>query len=348
MKLTILQSDLYDALSVTGRAIGAKPLMPILEYYRLQIGLKSLVVTGGNMEVFISKNVPCQADTEQDIALPSARLIGLIRELPEQSLEITADGKAVTIISTSGKYLIPYELGENYPEISIDEPVYFEADLSSVQAKVLFAASSNSATPFFGISCEIRPETVTFTGCDRSNLSSLSIPIKSDITKDILIRPDTIRALLPGLCKVGVTTNNITLEYEDVIIKSVLMTDIYPDWHAISPSNEKTVIVNRDALCGALRRTNQFSNLDKTVMITVGGDEMKLRSVNLMSEAANESMPIKSDSEVEIAVNGAMLLECVSKLTEQNAVIKFTDGKTALTIQEKNHFMLSMPQIIQG
>ena len=90
MKACISKENLLKAIQVVYPAIPARSTLPILTHVFLETAKESLRVTGTNLEMGITTSVPAEVVDEGAIALPAKRLYDLLKELPNDSLHVSA------------------------------------------------------------------------------------------------------------------------------------------------------------------------------------------------------------------------------------------------------------------
>lgn len=347
MKVIISQSDLLEALTITGKVIQVGGPQPILSNYLLNISKDSMLITGSNMETFISKPAKCESDFDaHSLLIPSERFKGVISCLPEQDLRIEIGDKNIEIIANEGKYLIPHDDAVLYPSLSVTSQHRFTANLYEPAGRVLFCCLQVQTSPFFGIIANPSQDGITLTGCNGAVLSSVNVKVDNIPAESFLIRQSTLQALENSDAQIELSQNNISFTFESgTVIKSVLLDMKYPNWGGIIPKNDLSFTVNRAQLIGSLKRVVQFSeSLTSAVRLEISSNDLMILADNNLSEKASEGLTIKSsDFSLNIAVNGRLFIQALEKINQDEIEINVKNEKTAMVINQDNHLVLLMP-----
>jgi DNA polymerase-3 subunit beta len=347
MKIKINQSLFLDAMIITGRVIRPDGgVLPILGNYLIDVLAEEILITGSNMETFITKPVVCETSQPGSFLIPSERLRGVVSYLPNQELTIELLEQVVKITANEGIYIIPYENSDLYPKLSMGASEKFRVNLSSLSDKVTFCCLQSATSPFFGVFIEPSENGLSMTGCNLAALSSVSLEIDKVFSESFLIRQSTLNALIDGPADVVLSDSNISFTFDDkTVIKAVLLDMKYPNWRQIVPENPHTAKIDRSRLVVALKRVTQFSEaLTSGVKIELRNNNFTLLAHNNLSEKATETVScIYTGPDLDVSVNGKYFIQVLEKVDGQTVDIKFKDDKTALVINQNGHIILLMP-----
>lgn len=371
MKFIVQKSKLLDALTVTGKCI-SKNMLSIMESYYFRINKTQLDVIGSNLEVFLQKQIDIESDITAIITLPSARLINLIKELPEQPLEFTihksGTGKdetiTVNIKASCGTYIIPATNGVDYALQDNKKELSFEIESESLLegiGRTLFACGTDAANlPLTGVLISFENNRVTYTSTNANVLSSCSYDVNIDNNKSFIV-PVKVLSILSGL--VPNTKMEINLDDKSIvfhvnntmILKSRLIDAKYPDYKAIIPkTNDKLLNINRNDLTGSLKRVTMFcDDTQNTVRLDIGETEINISSENTLGELANETINnIYAGESTSVRFNGRALIGCLGNLSSEMVVLSFKAPNSAFLLrsaddepEELTNLMLLMPLV---
>lgn len=98
MKFTIKKSLFTATVSELHKICSNKSLLPILSGMKIEANQDGVVLTGGNSEVFIEKNIPSQINGETvvevhetgSVVVLSKHFMNLLKKLPDD-IEISSD-----------------------------------------------------------------------------------------------------------------------------------------------------------------------------------------------------------------------------------------------------------------
>lgn len=361
MKFIVQKSVLLDALTITGKCIG-KSMLPIMECYLFKIDNNKLVITGGNLEVYLEKEIAIKSEIKTDIALPSARLFTLIKDLADQPLEFTiADGK-VNIEASCGKYVVSVYPAGDYQVQTNKKEVEFEMlsdDLLSGISKTIFACSTDDKRPAMtGVCVSFYKKQVTYTGTNANILATYSYDVDIDSEKSFIV-PVKVLSVLLGLVpntsiKIQLDNKSIVFEVNhSTVLKSRLIDERYPDYQAVIPKdNDKAFNVARYALLGSLLRVAQFCDDSfNTVKLDLEENKIMVSAENSIGEFANETLDmVYAGEDMTAKFNGKMLIACLKNLTAEDISFSFKAHNRAFLVrsdgeetQELTNLMLLMP-----
>ncbi|MEK7119394.1 MAG: DNA polymerase III subunit beta, partial [Patescibacteria group bacterium] len=88
MHVSILQENLLKALARTGRAVSAKPQLPILSNVLLETENGGLRITATNMETTESVHAAAKVEKDGALCVPSRVLTEFVSSLPSETVAL--------------------------------------------------------------------------------------------------------------------------------------------------------------------------------------------------------------------------------------------------------------------
>lgn len=369
MKFKVQRSALLAALIITGKAIG-KSVIPILDNYKFNVSKTSCLITGGSMDIFISKTIEVESDVDSySICIPSVKLLSLIKGLPDQPLEVIveeANGAfKVSIIASSGTYNLTGETGKDYPNVPEvkSEPITIDA------AKLLAAVSKAS----FVIDPNINNEPlrhgllhfgsgIRVVGCNGRMLSVTSVFDGDVEEKQLLISKgalDAITGIAPKKeVKLFHIARNVSMQTADGVEFICQVIDAkFPDYNSVIPNNpDKFMSVDAESLSAAIKRVSLFANsLSSQVIFTFVNGKLEITAEDLdFQESASEQVSCEYTGEdFQIGASAPQVVAFLSKLDSADAYFSFTGQNIAILIrdddqQDNSNVMLTMPLVIKS
>lgn len=345
-KLQINRTVLLSLLTLTGKVIPAKGILPILECYRFQVNNDGLTVTGSNMEVFISKTIPGYSGNI-DVAIPANKLHAIIKALPEQELVFSFTEDLLSIKSKSGKYTLPIESANYFPtmpELGIDNismPV--EALIDGINRSVFAVGAPGQVIS--GVFVEIG-DGIKFTATDKRMMSSKKV-YRGEFGKYEMIVPvNVLNALNSHIygeyVDISYTDKNILFSLEDGSrFTSILIDAKYLDYtRAFNSSPDKLLKVNRSEFAGAIRRAMLFANLDGRIVLNISEKEFTISGADIdFKQDAVETIEFEYIGEpIEIGLIGSQVLTLLSKQTDELAYLLLSKPNLVATISDCDTF----------
>ncbi|HEY1025322.1 MAG TPA: DNA polymerase III subunit beta [Sphingobacteriaceae bacterium] len=356
MKFSTSKSNLLAALSITGKCVSSRSIIPILDNYLFNIDGDTLEITGSSQDVSLTTIIDISGDgSKKLIAIPASRLIGLIQSLPEVEVcfeVIEIEGNKDTLITVEisagkGKYTIASERGVDFPILKNTEQVTFEiasAEMLSGINKTLFACTVNGVESYGGLSLSFEENRVTYSGVNGHLISTFTYPVLVDSHKSFIVpvKPLAILKSVPLDEKVKISIDDKSIVFRlnaNTVLKSVLSNSRYPDYKAVIPtSNSKELVVNRPELVASLRRVTQFANrvtdgikiqIDSSGFTLIGED------TDFAQEAREALDHTYSGDPITILFNGNYLINCLSRLESDTVHLYMTEHNKPLIIREQ-------------
>lgn len=356
MNFTANRTELLNGLLLASKPIGTNVIIPILECIRFEVTAEKLTLTGSNAEISVSTSIVLKTDITADIAIPAARLIGLIKDLPDQPLTFTIENERVIIKSTSGKYTIPIENGKDFPVSKVKGKQTFEIETKALMNgidKTLFSVNDKiNVEDLIGLSVEIGNGILTTTGCDRFTLSNNKEVISNKSEAKFHIPAKAVKMVYDiangETSKVSYCDKSISFEFANCSINCALLATAYVNYVPVLPKDNQNILkIDRSILMGALKRVSQFAPVTNAVALTLAPGELKISSKNVMEEEADEVLACDySGEEIVYGLNGGLFLNCLMKHECPEIKLSFKDSVTAARIEDEineNLLMIIMP-----
>src|SRR5690606_38733818 len=188
---------------------------------------------------------------------------------------IISDTGIVEIISTSGKYNLPYFNGAEFPkpkEVLDITPVLINSKtLVSAISKTIFATSNDDLRPSLtGVFFEIKSDRINFVATDGHRLVKYSqTGLKNEIPAEFVVPKKPLQVIKGILEKkdeevtIDFNQTNVVFTFGEYQITSRLIDSKFPNYEAVIPkTNPNKLRINRISLLSAVKRVNIFS--DKT------------------------------------------------------------------------------------
>lgn len=346
MKFNVPSKTLYNLTSAVSKVINAKNALTILNSFLFQLEDNVLTITGSDVENALTARIEVeQAEGEGKFCVDARRLVDLLKELPEQGLEVTIDDETLEIIISysSGRYTMVATSGDQYPEYRREDdeiaPSTFSCPTSVLLKgidKTIFAVGTDDFHPqMMGILLDIVPEQITFVATDTRKLvryitrevqpgvtAKCILPFKpATILKNVFAKDDSLSITLTGK---SATIQNGTFTFNCRFIKGN-----YPPYNRVIPENNPYILrVDRMRFLNAVRRVGVFVDpgfgLEKFKIIN---DKIHLKSSDSsMLTSGNERLDCEYQGpEIVIGFNAPFLIEICNTLTTSDIIVSLSD-----------------------
>jgi DNA polymerase-3 subunit beta len=340
MQFIAQRNDLLSALTITGKAI-TKSVIPILDNYRFYIAGGMCIITGSNLEVFVTKSIDIKSDIDSlDICIGSKELLPLIKGLPDQPLTFNIDGLRVSVTAATGKYDLPAESGADYP--TTPEVDGHTIDISTDSLidgieKTLFSINPNINKTGFNYALFDFGNGIKLVGCNTRVMSINRIHENTINRHQALITKSSLEILRSisskGEIGISYSDNNMLFSLSDsTMMTTQVIDEKYPDYTSIIPAaNDKSMIVDSDELLSAIRRVSLFGFHGVLFDFKSGKLEIKADNVDLEKSASEEVHCDYTGDDFKITLMADQLVEILLKIKGGSAYFSFSDkNKPAL------------------
>ena len=225
MKFSCEKALLQAAISTTSRAVSPKSSIPALEGILLEAD-EELRLTGYNLETGIRTTVPAEIRTKGTLVL-GARLFGeIIRKLPDDIVEFTAEHYMVNIKCGMSEFNILGTDPEEFPELpTVEYQNSLEIGqnkLKSMISQTLFAVSDNESRPIHtGSLFEVDQKGLTIVSVDgyRLALRHETIERKEGAEEFSFVVPGAALSEVEKICSDVEETASITQGARHIMFK---------------------------------------------------------------------------------------------------------------------------------
>ena len=375
MKFKVSSTELLRHLNAISRVISSKNTLPILDNFLFKTEGKSLLVTASDLETTLITTMDLDSsDDDGLVALPAKILLDTLKEFPEQPLtfQLDADTMGMSILSSNGKFSIPGQNGEEFPNLPTLNPEHYTINvphdvmLNGIN-KTLFATADDELRPVMnGINIEISPVEMTFVASDAHKLVRYKRTDASSENEASVILPKKPASLLKNL--LPKEDFDVVLEFDEknavfqlTGFKMVcrLVEGRYPAYNSVIPvNNPNKLVIDRVEFYNTLRRVSVFANQASNLV------RLKLTATELVVSAQDIDFAISAvekikcdfdGQEMEIGFKSTFLIEILSNLTSSDVKMMLSDpSRAGLLLPAEQEFeqedvlMLLMPMMINS
>ncbi len=260
MKVSCLQENLADGLSVVSRAVAARSTLPVLSNILMSTDESRLKLSATDLELGINCWVGAQIEQEGAITVPARLLSDFVNSLPPGPMELELVSRTQTLNLKSGRFEANIKGidAQEFPRVEVsdeDDAVSIAADLlRRMVEQVAFAAATDESRPVLtGVLIDIAGKDLTFAAADGYRLSVSSTVLEREVEGEMtLIVP--ARALQelrrvsaeqeePIEMIVSGDRNQVFFKLENVHLVSQLVEGTFPDYQQIIPGAHNTRVV---------------------------------------------------------------------------------------------------------
>ncbi len=361
MKVICTQENLKKGLAITSRISSGSTTLPILNNILLKTDKGILRLSSTNLEMGVNTWIRCKVEEEGGLSVPAKTFTDLINNLPNDNITLTAEDNHLIVESTNYKTKIK-GLGPDefplIPQLEDQNPIEISnKDLKTAVAQVAFAAAYSETQPeISGILFAFEPEGLKVVATDRYRLGEKTMPLKSGVSKSLIIPNKAVQELARVLSNQdqGTTTiffsqNQVMFKVEETELTSRLIDAQYPEYKEIVPDSFNTeVVLNTDQLSQALRTTGIFTQTGSNVVLEFAApDYLTISASSGEVGESKVSVPCQVEGDSgSIIFNHKYILDCLSVIGTKEVTLKIVNENAPAVIVSKElpgYMYLAMP-----
>ena len=242
MKISCDRQMLFDAVNTVSRAVSQKSSIPALEGVLLKTNKNTLTISGYDMELGITTNIPVRVEMEGQIVLSAKLFTDILRRLGGEKVDIFCDEKYMTkITSEEAKFdLIGISADEFQmpPAVSGAAVSLSHQLLKGMIRQTIFAVAVTDSKPVhMGIRFELSEGILRMIAVDGYRLALREEKIESAETMAFVVPAKALNEIIKLLkdeeekLTVGVDGKHIVFEIDGYSIVSNLLAGEFLDYN---------------------------------------------------------------------------------------------------------------------
>ncbi len=351
MKFVISSSELLRGILAVSKAIPAKSAFPILENFLFVLKDNKLEITASDTELTLKTSVEVESTTEEgQIAVPASIITNLLKELPDQPLEVnTTSDSTFECKWQGGNSTFPYFPATDYPEETKLEETALEVNfpaqslVEGISGTVYATADEDQRPTMNGILFDIDEDFTTLVASDSHKLVCYTLrDVKSAVKSSFILhkRPAAaLRALIgkeTETVEVSFDTKNVIFKFDATTATCRLVTGKYPKYREVIPQNNPNILqINRAILLNTVRRISVCSNkASNHIKFDLSPSTLEISAQDIgFSISAYEKLACQYEGdELSIGFKSTFLVDILSNMNCDEIVMRFADGKRAALI----------------
>jgi len=344
MKYALMQSELRKALQVVATVVPSKSTLPILETVLMHVTKDgTLTLTATDLDISVRTRTQVKADQAGKVAVSARRLFDIVRELPEQEVEVQGDETHIELSCARGRYRFVGASVNDFPElpdIADEKQVGLDPSLlERMIRRTLYAVSTDETRPeLTGVFMEIKDEAMRMVATNGHRLSRASVQRSFKQEREMLLPPKALNHLLRLLgdeekeVVVSGTKSYALFRISGTDLYSRLLEGPFPDYERVIPkASPLKAVIKRDDLIASLRRILVLSDSQtRQVKMVFEPQRLQILAEYQGAGEASEEIPVQYDGHaVAIGYNGGYLLEMLKTFADEDVVMSFESAVSA-------------------
>lgn len=351
MKFIINREQLLTPLQQIVSVIEKRQTMAILSNVLLVVKEDSLVLTGTDLEIQLIAKINLTNHEVGEITVPSRKFLDIVRLLPnEAEIKIELIEDKVKVTSGRSRFSLSTLAANNYPEFAeaeLENQFLINAGkFKKALDKTVFCMANQDVRYYLnGLLLHISNSQLKLVASDGHRLSIYEDTIGEATgyeTRIILPRKGVIelaRLLDDEDAELNIqfSNNNIRIYVKNLIFSAKLVDAKYPDFSKVFDQPFFNQIhIQKHLLKDALTRVAILANEKfKGVTCEISNGLLKLSSHNPEHDEAEEELIIEYQGDaISIAFNSQYLLDAVSNLDAELAVLTIASNSSSCFVEE--------------
>lgn len=355
MNFTISQNDLLAELTRLSGVSEAKSTIPVLQTVLIDLnGSGALHLSATNLDLSMQTSAAIgMISTPGASCLPARKLLEIAKALPKGSeIEFSinaekaygADVGGCQIKSGRSKFKLATFSKNDFPEIKEAPSTWITLPAGLWQAMVerVSHAITNEESRYAlnGAKMLIAKGELKLIATDGHRLAYVESKVDTQTIVDSLIPKKALiesAKLAEGAKEIqcAVDGDSIFWKVGERILSSRTLSGQFPNWEMVLPKeNHNAVTVNKESLFSAVRRCSLMADeRSHAVKLVIKENSIEITAQSSESgEAADIVSCDYTGPEITTGFNGTYLLESLSVIDTEKAVMKFKDGMSQAEI----------------
>jgi DNA polymerase-3 subunit beta len=326
MKIVCEKAELIEGIQRVQNVVSQRAALPILSHILMEAGKDKLQLCATDLEVGIRCSVSADVQEEGTITVPGRTISDIVREAPEEKIEIvTEKGNSVTISCGKSFFKImglPKEEFPKLPESGGEESFCIpQKKIKELIRKTLFAVSRDETRyALGGVLFHVKKKEITAVATDGRRLAKVRREKGKDgkIEKELILPAKAVSEINRLMedteeeVKVSIGKNEVTFEFNEIIFMARFLKGKFPEYENVIPKTHNIKLsMNREEFLSAIRRVSLLaSEKSNSVKLNLYPKKVVLTASTPELGEASEEMDVSYDGEEEVmAFNPAFLMD---------------------------------------
>ncbi|SFM50737.1 DNA polymerase III subunit beta [Thermodesulforhabdus norvegica] len=367
MRIEIEKSPMVRALSLL-QSVTEKKSIPYLSHVLLKAENKKITVSATDLDIFMEITLDADVSSEGSITAPARKLLEVVKEFPEDLLELSTEGRERLVISTDkAVFNLPSLDPEDFPSMIVPQeaeymPVNRDAMLKVFQ-KTSYAIPPTE-NPIGGPGLywvRVGENLHRFVACDIHRLAAVELTDEElgvgHIKTDVFIPKKGVIELAKFLeenerVEIFVTEQALYAKSETMSFSTRLLEETFSVYETIIPSKRAdSVLIPMEALRQVLKRMAIFTDQTwRHVKFSLQNGELEVTAGSPEIGIGREIINVEYSGEpVTMAFNLRYVLDAIGVIRSDHVRFEWTDdliGGLFLDPDDSSYVSFIMPLVL--
>lgn len=362
MNISIRREDLIKPLSVVAGVVERRQTLPILSNVLVRQDERGLSLTGTDLEVEISAQIPVQGE-RSELTLPAKKLFDICKALPADArIDIATEKDKAVVKSGKSRFRLLTMPSAEFPVIEAakwEEVVALpQQQLKWLLEKTMFCMAQQDVRYYLnGLLLEFAGKKLRAVATDghRLALAEVELPNGKLEGKQVIVPRKGVQEMTRFLenteenVEIQIGSNHLRTNMKGLTFTSKLIDGRFPDYNKVIPASQsKRVLINRDVFRETLNRAAILSNEKyRGVRFGLSKGMMTITAHNPEQEEAQEELAVGySGEDMEIGFNVNYIADAASALDTEEVEFGLNDPNSSCLLRapdNKQHLYVVMP-----
>lgn len=341
MQLTVTKEEILNGLQKVQAIVQSKTPLPVLSNVLLKAEKNQLTMTTTDLGVSVRTSVQAEVGKTGATTLPARKMFSIIRELPNQEIEIEVDDTDVAVIKCGASvFKLMGKSEDEFPGLpkfdSGNEYTVHQGEFREMLQQTSYGASTDETRYVLnGVLLSFKEDKLVVVATDGRRLALVEkeLEFPKDAEGEMILPSKTVHELIKTLSDEGelsikATDSQIAFEFNDMLVVSKLIEGTYPNYRQVIPAgSEHRVSIERELLLNAVRRVALMtSDQSNTIKLTFSKNSLEITTNTQELGEARETISLKyDDKKVSIAFNPVYMMDPLRSLSTDEVIFEFTD-----------------------
>lgn len=345
MDLTATTTELAAAATEVARLLPTRVLDPVLAGLVLRADGTGVELAGSDRERAVRLHRPATTHTDGAALVPAKPFADTLRGLDDPQVRLVVEGSRLAIRTTTARFALPLLDLATHPGIPPLPPKAGAIPSDVLEAALVPVASATSkddVLPIFtGIRMTGTDRHVELIATDRYRMAYATVPWSPEGSLNVLapaaLMADVSRLPQHTVVTIHADEDRIALSWPGGGVSTALLAAPFPDDRArtlLEAIIDSTVVVEADALAGAVRRATPYSGPHGSVTLHVEDSELRVRGSDPQTGESEESVKATTEgNRVTKTFQARYLADALKAFSGRRVELRIQDGlrSTVLT-----------------
>jgi DNA polymerase-3 subunit beta len=259
MKFSVNRTEFFPAVQAVYNVVSPKATLPIISNILFRLEGEKLALYATDLDISIRTQLIVSSAEDGSVTLPAKKLVELVRELPDTTIQMNIKDKKATMTCEKGNYQLTGMDSDEFPAFpeapSGETFKISQSALAKMIHKTLYCISKDETRPALqGVFWQIGENKMSMVATDGHRLAKIVTDKEGQdkIVKDVIVPAKALNQILRLFgeqdddVEVCVTENQIIFSLGNTTLYSRLIEGPYPDYTQVIPKekdNDKSLIV---------------------------------------------------------------------------------------------------------